>query len=361
MLNKSCAVIATALLLLCFGTSAGAQCPDIGFVQCDSQPNGILVTWNPPANSYSNLNVVRNGQVVAQLDGQALSFLDTPGAPGVYTYQVTADCGATSFACQGQTGVEATYTADHVTGAPGTLVEAHVRTATQNCNGVTSGSFGLRYDSSLLTVTEILVSGSLAALNFSGGPGLQFPNANPAAPPGVTGVTFGFVTDISPPLDQFVPVGMNEQILTVRFQISPNAQVGESSTLEFTEELGSPTVAVRISVDQLELSPTSPPESGSVTVLDTVANVFVRGDANLDGNIAILDGILVLSHLFLGEPINCENSADFTDDGVLSILDGIQLLSFLFLGGSAPAAPYPNCGMDPTSGSLDCEIAVNCQ
>ena len=359
MVNKGWAVAATAFLLW-FGSSANAQCPEIGFIQCDSQSNGILVSWNPPANSYANLNLLRDGQVVATLDGQSLSHFDSPPGPGVYLYQVTADCGATSFFCSGQVGVLATYTADQVSGVPGSTVDVQVRASTQDCDGVMGGSFGLRYDPSVLTITETFVSGSLANLNFNAGPGLQSTNLNPAAPPGMVGVTFAFVADITPPIDQVVPVGMAEGILTLRCEINPNATIGQVSPLEFTDVLGSPSVAVTLVVEDLGLAPTMPPEDGSVTILDTVVNLFVRGDANSDGILGVIDGILVLSYLFLGDDIGCLNSADFTDDGVLSILDGILLLEYLFLGGTAPPAPFPSCGMDPTSGSLDCNAASSC-
>ena len=41
--------------------------------------------------------------------------------------------------------------------------------------------------------------------------------------------------------------------------------------------------------------------------------------------------------------------------------DSIYLLNYLFIGGPSPRAPFPDCGLDPTTDdSLDCVSAV-CQ
>ncbi len=84
---------------------------------------------------------------------------------------------------------------------------------------------------------------------------------------------------------------------------------------------------------------------------------FIRGDANGDGNIAILDAINSLQFLFVqGATPPCLDALDIDDDGSLAIIDPILLLHFLFLSGPAPADPFPACGMDPTADSLDCAI-----
>jgi hypothetical protein len=82
---------------------------------------------------------------------------------------------------------------------------------------------------------------------------------------------------------------------------------------------------------------------------------FRRGDADRDGGLSITDAVRVLSALFLGEPLGCWDSADLDDDGTGSVTDAIFLLDHLFLGGSAPPAPYPACGPDPTPDQLGCQ------
>jgi CotH protein/lamin tail-like protein len=92
----------------------------------------------------------------------------------------------------------------------------------------------------------------------------------------------------------------------------------------------------------------------------SVAAQFRRGDADGDGSLAITDAIRILHALFLGEPLDCRESADIDDDGLLAITDAIQLLDFLFLGGGAPPAPFPACGPDPIADDLGCEAAPGC-
>ena len=83
---------------------------------------------------------------------------------------------------------------------------------------------------------------------------------------------------------------------------------------------------------------------------------FLRGDADLDGSLAITDAVLVLSHLFLGGPAPvCEDAADSNDDGVLDLTDPIRALEHLFLG--APGLPPPGPlapGYDSTQDAFPC-------
>lgn len=109
---------------------------------------------------------------------------------------------------------------------------------------------------------------------------------------------------------------------------------------------------------------TSPDASGEaeiqVTVIIpepevTVGARFLRGDVNRDGLRDISDPIKILQHIFLGDPITCEDAADTDDDGTLSITDVIVELERQFLGG--PEVPAPNartgCGLDPTEDALE--------
>ncbi|MEM7231284.1 MAG: hypothetical protein AAF517_03865, partial [Planctomycetota bacterium] len=89
------------------------------------------------------------------------------------------------------------------------------------------------------------------------------------------------------------------------------------------------------------------------------AGGFVRGDADASGAVNITDGIFILNFLFLGgaDP-SCADAADADDSGAVNITDGIFVLNFLFLGGGDPAAPYPDCGVDPTAeDATDCATA----
>ena len=85
--------------------------------------------------------------------------------------------------------------------------------------------------------------------------------------------------------------------------------------------------------------------------------VFVRGDANSDGQINLTDGISILGHLFIGnaEPA-CFAAAKATGSpGGLNITDAVFIFTWLFAGGDDPPPPTPSagtylaadCGPDP--------------
>jgi hypothetical protein len=95
----------------------------------------------------------------------------------------------------------------------------------------------------------------------------------------------------------------------------------------------------------------------SVTPRETVPGQFLRGDANADGGLDLSDAIWTLGYLFVDaarHPLRCEDAADTNDDGDLDITDPIYLLQHLFQGGPAPAAPYPQAGVDGTADELRC-------
>ena len=86
------------------------------------------------------------------------------------------------------------------------------------------------------------------------------------------------------------------------------------------------------------------------------AQDFRRGDANSDGVLSLPDVISILDYISgLGDARDCADAMDVNDDGSINIVDPIFQLVFLFAGGQSPMAPYPFCGSDPTSDSLNCD------
>ena len=77
---------------------------------------------------------------------------------------------------------------------------------------------------------------------------------------------------------------------------------------------------------------------------------FIRGDTNLSGTVNLSDAIFMLAHLFQGQSATCFDALDVNDSGTLNIADVIGLLSYLFSGGSPPPPPFPDPGLDPTTG-----------
>ena len=86
------------------------------------------------------------------------------------------------------------------------------------------------------------------------------------------------------------------------------------------------------------------------------ALLFLRGDCNADGNVDLADAACVLNWLFAGGAAPfCVKAADANDTGTINLTDSVYLLNFLFSGGPAPAAPFAECGADPTPDELRCD------
>lgn len=82
---------------------------------------------------------------------------------------------------------------------------------------------------------------------------------------------------------------------------------------------------------------------------------FIRGDVTGDQRIDIMDPLITLCHLFLGQcDVRCRDAADSNDDGTLNLADPIFSLNHLYAEGPQPPAPYPAKGADPSNDSLTC-------
>ena len=95
--------------------------------------------------------------------------------------------------------------------------------------------------------------------------------------------------------------------------------------------------------------------------LQAQAVSFLRGDANVDGRFDISDAVCTMRMIFLGDPPRgCDDAADVDDSGTLNITDGIYGMRYLFVDGLPPAAPFENCGVDPSADALGCLEYVPC-
>ena len=87
----------------------------------------------------------------------------------------------------------------------------------------------------------------------------------------------------------------------------------------------------------------------------SIFDIFV-GDI-LEG---LADVIKLLSGLFSGDPIPCEDACDGNDDELLDIADAIKLLSVLFSGDTPPPGAG-TCSPDPAGTALDCVSFPPCE
>lgn len=114
-------------------------------------------------------------------------------------------------------------------------------------------------------------------------------------------------------------------------------------------------VARDLSPNQNETAPSSP-ESAT-----TDGDIFRRGDANQDGQINIADPVLILGHLFSGTVPGCLAALDTNDSEGVDIADAVSAIDYLFLPSvTTLPAPFPGCGLDPTPGSLSCDLVSGC-
>ncbi len=86
----------------------------------------------------------------------------------------------------------------------------------------------------------------------------------------------------------------------------------------------------------------------------TVCQSFIRGDANNDNKVNILDSTSIISYFFgYGPKPKCIDAADVNDDSKIDERDYVYLLNFLYRGGSAPKFPYPNASTDEPCDKID--------
>ena len=147
------------------------------------------------------------------------------------------------------------------------------------------------------------------------------------------------------------------ELLTVTYELT--GAPGAITTLTPCSTLGSPPVAILQVVNGVETVPAT--EGATIEIIS--GPMFIRGDANGDGTVNIIDAIRILELVFGGvDPITCLDQLDTNDDEIANIVDVIFLLEFAVLGTSVMPSPFPACGLDATGNeAADCaEQPANC-
>ena len=264
-------------------------------------------------------------------------------------------------------GLEASFRIAGGSAAPGESVRLPFLVSSNEALG--GVSFSVDFDEEVLEATEVEIVYS----NPSGADwlfvSLDFDNSN--VTPGNAGIDEGFLLGgvlfaeldlISMPPVPFAflppPVDQENELLAFHLAVRPEAAPGETeiSFLDGAQGAGQPitNVASVLPGYSAELNPNPAQVDVDAGLLQGLlaitapTGLFIRGDANLDGELDLSDALTILGHLFQRKPLLCLAAADVDDGGELDLSDPVRLLGHVFRGTAAPAAPFPAPGEDPT-------------
>ena len=148
-------------------------------------------------------------------------------------------------------------------------------------------------------------------------------------------------------------------LATLVYALKPGAEPGDVDLRNEDETFGNPPIANIYTTEKLEIRPAL--QSGLIRIPDLRPR-FSRGDVDANGSRNLADASVVILYLFSGgEAPLCMKAADADDNGAVNVSDTILLLNHLFLGGVSPAAPFDECGPDPTADDLGCEDFPACR
>ena len=164
----------------------------------------------------------------------------------------------------------------------------------------------------------------------------------------------GIVFDFEAPFTGTTfPAGGARRALNLIFDVSATAPPGTVTSVDLVNDQALSPIMNIFTVDGESILPCL--KGSTVTIVGGNPPLFVRGDANSDGQIDLSDAVRTLNFLFVGgERPPCLDAADFSDRGEVDISSAVATLNFLFLGGPEPAVPFPNSGLDPTEDGLPC-------
>ena len=317
---------------------------------CTPAVGAMTLTFDAPG--FTEVTILRDNEVIATLPNASGTYLDSV-LPGQHRYAIVA-ANPSSVSLPGR--CEAiipdpdyrfhlpTVTADAI----GPAIAPVLLDSTGSAN--TGYSLGVCFDTTDLTPISIDEgSAVLALIHFGSDIWLT----------GVTPEGVGIAAIYSLTGGVFLAPGLDLEVATITFEATPSATRGIPYELRAcTEEVGVPPVEASVVIDGLLVTPLL--DSGSLTFFEAM---FRRADTNLDGSIDIADhiflGLILFDPAFTVFP--CREACDVNGDLQVDVADMISIVSYLFAGGAAPAAPFPECGVDPDPAtSLGCAQGEVC-
>jgi len=214
-------------------------------------------------------------------------------------------------------------------------------------------SFGMACDGDLLKIRSVSLAQALVDALEGQEPDFWAVNTSPAGGSGFTaGVVFDIPEEGSSPVEDLLWIKSDKtnpstEAFKVVLEAGPQAADGKTTELTFTDQLGSPPVAVLFDLGQEH----RPHLRGAAVVITEKPqeSPFRRGDINGDGRYNVADASKLLRYLFADQPVgfDCHEAIDVNNDKSVNIADAIYLLTYLFLNGPPPSAPFPDCGSLP--------------
>ena len=328
---------------------------DLTCVVVDTNAQGAtaVLEWRSPTADYTMIWVIKDGDIVIQLPGDAQRYADRNLPPGVYRYEVIGWIdGVRSRGVECRVVVEGPAPRDLLyfssglfdsDPATGDVLPAdpsgRITCLASNSRPIQGWSFGVCSDPSVLVPAEATIEGTTTArLNDGEGPSFLSLNRHEG------GVTMGVVIDDLDPTDT-LPSSTRHQLLRIRYELGPDGELGECYRVRYCDNLGSPPVAVLYVRDGFEVRPETAP--GKVVIRDRGPQ-FIRGDFNQDLEVGMDDAIGLLRWLFNGgrDP-RCAEAADANASRQTNIADAIAILLYLFSRGDPLPQPFPTCGSVP--------------
>lgn len=317
---------------------------------------------------YEQIEVTRDGLLIATLAGTASSYTDPTSLIGSRSYVVTGVCtqNQSSMVCQVQVqqpggfrfvAPQVVADFDESTGIGSLVASVSIGEADDNIgfpNSTQGFSMSLVSDPATLSVVSVIPAAALAVMNGSSGPDFM---TETILPDGLTaGVVYSF------PGTEVLAFPVDTEVLTIGYETNAGNLAGTSTpvatTLQWSATIGTTVVQNLVVVNSAAYAPET--TDGSVVLTPVSSGGFDRGDCNVDGAFNIADIVHSLDVLFLGGSYACVDACDMNDDGLMNIADAVYGLGSQFSGGDAPPAPHGSCGADPTDDALDCAAFDAC-